>query len=280
MIKNILACVDSSKYAEAVSGASLWLAKELGAKVHAISVVEARLLEGPWLADLSGVTGAQPFQALAPQLRELYENKARAAIDRMRDSAAAEKVPCQAEVRTGTLVDEILDAERTAELVILGQRGEGYETTGEWLGSNMERVLRKSIKPCLVTPLEFRPIRRILAAYDGSQHANHALYVAFDLTRSLKAELSILAVEQSTDEAEKSWALKEAMDLADQQGVKAHAMALHGSPEDKILEISADKDVDLIIMGAYGHTRLRELVLGSVTSQVIRKSSKAVLLAR
>jgi nucleotide-binding universal stress UspA family protein len=144
----------------------------------------------------------------------------------------------------------------------------------------VERVVRKSIKPCLITPLEFRPIQSILAAYDGSQHANHALYVAFDLTKALKAKLTLLAVEGTHDEEEKSWALKEGMELASKQGVTATPLALHGAPEEKILEVAVNQKCRLVVMGAYGHTRLRELALGSVTSHVIRKSPVPVLLTR
>ncbi len=280
MIKTILLCVDGSKYSETATRTAAWLTKKLKLQLRVLSVSDSRLLEGPWLADLSGLTGAQPFQALAPQMRELYDRKARSTAESAAALARKEGAACESETRHGILVDEILQAERTAELVVMGQKGEGFEATGEWLGSNVERVIRKSIKPCLITPPEFRPIQSILAAYDGSEHANRALYSGVELAKSLKCKLIILAVENSSDEEEKSWALKEALEIAEKQGVHATPMALHGTPEEKILEIAARENCDLIVMGAYGHTRLRELVLGSVTSHVIRKSQIAVLLAR
>lgn len=280
MIKTILLCCDGSVYSNTAQHAAIWLGKTLQARLRALSVVDSRMLEGPWLADLSGILGAQPFQALLPQMRELYEKKATSIVEDATAAARREGVSCDPEVRTGRLVEEILQAERDAELVVLGQRGEGHEHTGEWLGSNVERVVRKSIKPCLVTSGAFRPIRTILAAYDGSEHANHALYTALELTRSLKAALLLLTVEGSDDEEAKSWALKEAVEIASKQGVQASPMALHGSPEEKILEIADSKQCDLIVLGAYGHSRLREFVLGSVTSHVIRKSSVPVLLTR
>lgn len=280
MIKTILLCVDGSKYSEAAASAVLWLSKQLNARIRALSVVDVRLLEGPLLADLSGVAGVQPFQGLLPQLRELYERKARTAVDEVAADARREGVSCDITVHTGLLVDTILESENTAELVVLGQRGEGFEATGEWLGSNVERVVRKSIKPCLITPLDFHPIRSILAAYDGSQHANHALYAAFELAKSLQASLTILTVETSRDEEQKSWALKEAMDLAARQEVAVKPLALHGTPEEKILEVVIRDKHDLVVVGAYGHTRLRELILGSVTNFLIRKSPVPVLLVR
>lgn len=280
MIKTILVCVDGSKYSEAAAGAAIWLAKALGARLRALSVADTRLLEGPWLADLSGMAGAQPFQALVPQLEEILRGKARSASQSVTLAAAREGIACSAETAFGRLVEEILELERSAELVVMGQRGEGYEATGEWLGANVERVVRKSIKPCLITPEAFRPVRRILAAYDGSEHANRALYSAFELATALKAALTVLAVAPGDDEARRARLLREALDLAKQQGVGAEPLSMDGAPEARIVEVAREKAFDLIVMGAYGHTRLRELVLGSVTNHVIRTSEVPVLLVR
>ncbi|NUN93532.1 MAG: universal stress protein [Verrucomicrobiae bacterium] len=280
MIKTILVCVDGSKYAGGAADAAIWLAKAFDARLRAISVADTRLLEGPWLADLSGMAGAQPFHALVPQFEEVLKTKARSAAQAVTLAAAREGVSCSAEAPVGRLVHEILEAERTAELVVMGQRGEGFETTGEWLGSNVERVVRKSSKPCLVTPATFRPVRRILAAYDGSAHANRAMYSSFDLARALKAGLAVLTVAGEGDAPRRSRLLQEACDLAKQQGVAAEAIASEGTPEKRIVEIAREQGFDLIVMGAYGHTRLRELVLGSVTSYVIRAGEVPVLLVR
>ena len=60
----------------------------------------------------------------------------------------------------------------------------------------------------------------------------------------------------------------------------AEPLSLNGAPEERIVEAAHDKKHDLIVMGAYGHTRLRELILGSVTNHVIRMSEVPVLLVR
>ena len=280
MVKTILVCVDASKYAEATAGAAIWLAKAFGARLRALSVADTRLLEGPWLADLSGMTGAQPFRALVPRFEEVLKEKACGAAQAVTLAAAREGVSCSAETPMGRLIGEILEAERTADLVVMGQRGEGFETTGEWLGSNVERVVRKSVKPCLITPAAFHPVRRILAAYDGSGHASRALGTAFELARALKAGLTVLTVASGGDETRRTQLLGEALDLAKQQGVAADSLALDGAPEIRIVEAARGRKFDLIVMGAYGHTRLRELVLGSVTNHVIRTSEAPVLLVR
>jgi nucleotide-binding universal stress UspA family protein len=53
-----------------------------------------------------------------------------------------------------------------------------------------------------------------------------------------------------------------------------------GNPEEVITSVAREGNHDLIVMGAYGHTRIRELILGSVTTLVLRKSTIPVLLSR
>jgi nucleotide-binding universal stress UspA family protein len=236
------------------------------------------MMEGPWFADLSGVAGVQPYQAILPQLRPLFEKKALIAVQAASEKAQNQQIKCTTKTQTGSVVDLILENERMAELVVLGQKGEGHEITGEWLGSVVERVIRKSIKPCLIVPLEIKPIRSILMAYDGSSHANHALYTALELVTALKANLSILTVHRDSNGGKN--VLKEAIEVAGKQNITANAIEAKGHADEKILETASDQNMDLIVMGAYGHNRLRELILGSVTSQVIRKSPIPVLLAR
>ena len=70
---------------------------------------------------------------------------------------------------TGFLVDIFHELERDSDLIVLGKRGENANFASEHLGANMERIVRSSHKPCLVTPREYEPIQRVLLAYDGGK---------------------------------------------------------------------------------------------------------------
>ena len=80
---------------------------------------------------------------------------------------------------------------------MLGQKGEHAEWIGDMMGSTVERVVRHSVKPCLVTPDAFRPFSSILAAYDGSTHASQALHEAVELAMALNLELMVLTVAEN-----------------------------------------------------------------------------------
>ena len=148
------------------------------------------------------------------------------------------------------------------------------------LGSSVERVVRASVKPCLVTPNRFRECRALLLAYDGSEESRRALVAAIELTHRLEAELTILTACQREDEETASASLQEAFAEAKTRDLAVHAQLAHGEPETEILAGADKLDADLIVMGAYGHTRIREFILGSTTAHVLHTATIPVLLAR
>ncbi len=280
MYQTILLCTDGSPSADVATDAAIWLAHKLNARIEALYVTDIRLLEGPWLADLGGALGAQPYAALVPQLEEIQKQKADTILTAVRKKCDALSVPCNLAHETGALASLMLHYETRTDLVVLGQRGEHAQWTGEMLGSSVERLIRASIKPTLVTPSAFRPIQRILIATDGSPGADKALHAGLELASLLHAEIILLTVCLRDTEEAAGRVLRDAQEEAETRGIKPRIQLVHGEPEIEILRWAAETRADLIVMGAYGHSRLREFVLGSITHQVIRQAEAPVLLAR
>ena len=280
MYKSILLCTDGSPAAEVAGDYAIWFARKLGASLQALYVTDIRLLEGPWLADLSGAVGAQPYSAMLPQLQKIQDEKAKMILAAARERARKNDVACETAHETGGLVQAILDHERQADLVVLGQRGEHAQWADGMLGSGVERVVRASVKPCLVTPEKFHEISHMLIAYDGSEESSKALRAGIALAPALGVKVTITTVAAQGGEDTASVVLEKAKQRALAGGVKAHGEILHGDPEGEILQLRETIGADLIVMGAYGHTRIRELILGSTTSHVIRKATVPVLLIR
>ncbi|MFA6563864.1 MAG: universal stress protein [Verrucomicrobiia bacterium] len=280
MIKSILFCTDGSEYSSVAGDYAIWLAQKLKARIVALHVTDVRLLEAPLLADLSGAIGAQPYQALLPQLQEMQKQRAGVILNAVADRCRKAGVQCSTLHRTGSVVENIAEEETRTELVVLGQRGEHAQAIGQFLGSSVERVVRRSIKPCLVTPAKFRELRQVLVAYDGSAQSSKSLQVAVELCQTLGLKLSIVTVVSAPPEMGVSNVLEDAVRIARDHGIEPSAETLVGHAEQRILEYVERQQVDLIVMGAYGHTRIREMILGSTTTHVIRKSDVPVLLTR
>jgi nucleotide-binding universal stress UspA family protein len=280
MYKNILLCTDGSPAADVAAEYAVWFAKRLNARVQALYITDIRLMEGPLLSDLSSALGAQPYSALLPQLQQIEREKSEAILAAARKRCEDAGVDGETAHETGTLVQVMLDYEKKSDLVVLGQRGEHAKWSGGMLGSSVERMVRASIKPCLVTPEKFQPIKHMLLACDGSVESNKALRAGINLAGALGAKVAIVTVCQRENEDAASKILKEAQQQALDHKLKADAQLIHGNPEAKILNQCEKAHADLIVMGAYGHTRIREMIVGSTTSHVLRKAIVPVLLVR
>lgn len=280
MIKSILVCTDGSAYSETAIEYAVSLSTRLEARLMGLHVLDSRMLEGPLMADISGWIGAQPYGAQLQQFRELLQQRGEAVVQAFNEFCEKRGVKGEAFVRMGHPARVIVEEEAKAELLVLGQKGEHVDLIGDLMGSNAERIVRQSVKPCLVTPAKYRPIQKILAAYDGSGHASQALREAAELAKAADMELAVLAIADRENREEMEAHVKDAVDLAADHGVQASSLVEEGDVVDLILSKASEWESDLIVMGAYGHGRIREMILGSTTTQIIATSDLPVMLVR
>ncbi len=280
MFQRILLCTDGSAAAQGATNCALWLARQLGAGLRALYVTDIRILEGPLLADMSGALGAMPYPALLPRVRQVEQSKAETILGAVAQLGHAAGLTVETTHATGSLAHTVLEQERDADLLVLGQRGEHAQWHGDMLGSSVERLVRVSVKPCLVVPPQFTEPNHLLIAHDGSAESAKALRLGLDLAVRLGAPVTLVTACQREHEDAASKILQQAHALATERKLTVRAQLVHDNPETAIVRQCEESGANLIVMGAYGHTRIREWILGSTTTQVIRKTRVPVLLAR
>lgn len=281
----ILACTDGSLYAASVCDHAAWAAGRMNAAVEVLHVLDHHR-ERASLADFSGALGIDAGQELLRQLTELEEARARLgqqkgrlvlgeAERRLRAAGVGEVRLTQ---RHGGLVETVAELDGQAELVVIGKRGEGADFARLHLGSNLERVARASHRPLLVASRAFRPVERFLVAFDGGPSAVRALeWVA---RQPLLKGLACRLLTAGRDDAPTRARIEEAAALLERGGFAVEAGIVPGEPEKVIAaEIEAGA-ADLLVMGAWGHSRVRTLLLGSTTTAMLRSCRVPVLLLR
>jgi nucleotide-binding universal stress UspA family protein len=280
MIKSILVCTDGSENGDTACEYAADLAIKLNAKLAGLHVLDSRMLEGPLLADISGWLGAQPFTAQLDQFRKLMEDKGAAVIEAFKAKAREKGLDAEGSVKTGHPAQVILEEETRAELVVLGQNGEHADFGGDLIGSIVERVARHSLKPCLVTPLRHTPVSKILAAYDGSAHSSRALHEAIELAVAVHAPLVILTVADNFNRDEARAISEEGIKLARAHECPAANLVEEGDPARILLTRAEELGCNLLVVGAYGHSRIREMILGSTTTTLLTESHLPLMLVR
>jgi len=203
-------------------------------------------------------------------------------------AAAAKHPGVKTEWRSSA--EEALDALRVsaryADLVIVGQRDRDSEgDTGIAPGFVDELVLSAG-RPVLIVPYagRFPSVgKHVLVAWNASSEAARAVADALPLLAGAES-VHVMAFNPEASRAEhgESPGADIALFLA-RHGVKATASRqshVGNGVGEQILSRAADLNVDLIVMGAYGHSRLRELVMGGVTRTILDSMTVPVLMSR
>ncbi|MDJ1181938.1 universal stress protein [Roseofilum casamattae] len=287
-MKEILLCTDGSAFCRSSYDYAAWVAARLQASIRVLYVTDARKQAAAEARNFSGSLSAGASKSLLDRLVSLEQEKAR--LDRehalliLQEAKEVLQGLGIAEVETihetGFLVDFLEQLEANADLIILGKRGEAAQFASAHLGSNVERIIRASYKPCLVTPEHFCSIERILLAYDGSPSCQKMLQFTMDFPLFQGLKLSIVTVGKHLDDESAIAHLEEAKERATSAGFAPICNLLEGHPEEAIARYAQAEDIHLLMMGAYGHKRIRHLVIGSTTTQILRRCDRPVLLFR
>jgi nucleotide-binding universal stress UspA family protein len=279
MIKNILVALDGSEHARTALRYALWLAEHFHAQLSGLHVIDVVSVEGPFFQDISGALGFEPYFDVAGKVREALQERGQQLIEEFSTACHERGLPCESRCTTGIIANEICEYARVADLVVLGHRGMNEKFSTGLLGGTTESVARKSPRPVFVAPIQFQPIERPLLAYDGSQRSSAALHSAAEFCAVTDLPLTVLHVKPREGSAEDK-VLDEARHYLSSYGVQPTFLSLSGYPYQQIVECVKERTHDLLFIGAYGHSRIIEMVLGSTTEYVLRNTPCPVFLSR
>jgi nucleotide-binding universal stress UspA family protein len=275
MIKHVAVGLDGSANAAAAERLVLELVSRLNGVVHGIHVIDATFLEGAFITDISGAMGFEPFLNLQAQMRATLDDVAKAIEGDFTARCEAASVEGHFHVERAGVTHGILSAAKLADLLVIGQRGVNARFHEDLLGSTAEMLLRRSPLPVLIVPMEAEMPRRPLVAYDGSPKAVRALHHAAELVRALDLPLTVVCVDAAKDGARAR--LDEAARYLAPYGAQVTYEAREGEAvEQELLAMVTPGSYDLVFLGAHGHRRIVELVLGSTSQYVARRATVPV----
>lgn len=280
--QTLIALVDGSAYSESLCHYAGWIAARAGAGVKLYHVLPKSDADDQ--RDLSGAIrlGARSrlmdrLSALDAERAGLAHEHGRAILDDAQALVASHGVPVETRLRHGDLIDTVTRKEDGGSLILIGKRGEAADLAAGHLGSNLERIVRAAHHPVFVANRAFHDLHRVLIAYDGGASADRAVDHIAASPVFAGLDLTLVQVGDTTP----SDALMAARTRLSEAGHQVRLEARAGEPEHVLAEMTEPEGShDLLVMGAYGHSRIRSLLVGSTTTQMVRSCRVPVLLFR
>ena len=282
--QEIVALVDGSIYSASLCEHAAWVAQKTQEPVQLVHVLGRR--DAADRHDHSGAISLGARSALLQELAELDAQRAKLISQRGRaileDASAILETAGITDVisrlRHGDLVEAVAELHTKASMIMIGKRGEAADFAKGYLGSNLERIVRATHRPIFVASRAFKPISRVIVAHDGS--ASAAKVIDFVAASPLFEGLEVCVATVGTKDAKIEAELSAAKDRLRAAGIKVETVVLPGQPDRALGSFIEETGGDLLVMGAYGHSRIRSLVIGSTTTEMIRSCKVPLVLVR
>lgn len=264
-LEKLLAATDRSAFSEGALTEALSFAKKCSSQLYVMSVLETN----------------PEYETIGAEYLQKEEAEAVQYLKAVKERAKEAGVPCEAVLRRGDSPSRLIVEEaskKKVDMIVIGRHGrKGLERIV--MGTSAAKVIGHAPCKVLVVPKAARiEYRNILVATDGSQHSDAAALEAVEIAKRCGSHLVAVSVALSDEDIDKAKVHAGDIVLAAQRaGLTAETITPVGKPAEAISELAGGRGVDLIVMGTYGRTGLRKLLMGSTTQKVIGMAGCAVL---
>ncbi len=278
---DVIACIDGSAVSSAVSDFAAWASLRMDAPLVLLHVLDKS--EYPTDSNLTGNIGLGSREALLEELATLDEKRGKIALEqgRLMLEAARERAVADGVAepmvrqRHGSLIDTLVELEDETRLLVMGKHD---EKLGVHVGSRLETVVRTLHRPILVSPPAFKAPERVLLAFDGSATTCKGvdMVAGSPLFRGLPCHVVMVGADNATNRGHLEWA-RHTLEASEFEVATA---LIEGEVERVLCDYRTEHGIDMIVMGAYGHSVIRRFLVGSTTTSMIRNATVPVLLLR
>lgn len=283
-MKKIITCIDGSVMTSAVVEAGKWAANKLAKPLCFLHTIEKTHQHGA--DDYTGAIGLGARSSLLEEMTKLDEQKSKLALQfgsELLESVVSEARSAgiktvESMQRHGDIVEALIDMESQTRLIVIGRKGVGHDNEFKAIGSHLETLLRKASQPVLIVPEEFSAPTSFMIAYDGRESADRALKKVLDGGLLHGIDCHLVAITNNESD------LKAKFDIAATQlaerGLNVTTAFLKGNINEELLKYQEANNIELMVMGAFGHSRLRQLFVGSNTLKMLETTDIPLVVLR
>ncbi len=280
----ILAGVDASERAAAVTDYAIWLSQQNQTPLYILHTIEHTHLaeqvhrEGnltpnirrTLLNELSDIEHQQSKKLIAEGKLILDKASAKAESAGLEDFVSKQ--------RHGTLSEALIDLEPQTKMVVIGSKGEDHGSD-KGLGSQLEGTIRAIQRPIFIVKKTFSEPQKLMFAFNGSPTSTKVLETIGDgLIDSKALEIHVVCVQKELEEAEKlTRQVREVLKTIENKLVTT---ALTGDPLEHLIQYQNQHSIDITAMGAFSHGKVHGFLFGSFTTKMLLQSKTNFILIR
>ena len=280
----VTACIDGSAISTAVCDTAAWVSVILEAPLTFLHVLEKS--RSPAKEDLSGAIGLGSREHLLDKLTALDEKRNKLAIehgkyileDAVQRATTAGVIDVSSEQRHDQLLEALLACEDNTRLYVIGRLGEDHDINKQVIGSHIENLVRAIHTPILMATGQFSTPGNYMLAYDGSETADRAIDRIANSPLLSKLQGHVVMVGKDTSENQSC--LENACKTLTNKGRQVQSHLIQGDINAGLMDFQERFNIELKVMGAYGHSRIREFIIGSNTTKMLATSTVPVLILR
>jgi len=275
MYRSLLVGLTPGGISDAPARYAMALAKRARLALQGVTVIDPdRLTPGESVPPGGGAYKARRDHEMLEKVRAAATEM----LAKFRDEAKSADLPCETVMREGDLPIVLATAAERADALVVGH-GTGRSVAGEVAHLHvLHSILANCARPLIVAAATSGSSQTVVVAYDGSMHASHALQ-AFAASGWYEGhDVHVLTIHREPGAAEQI--AQCAIDYLRTHNVtaKRHLDTPQSDVGQQILEWARKTQAGLLVMGAHGHSRVREFFLGSATHTVLDASEIPVLL--
>ncbi|WP_436897054.1 universal stress protein [Acinetobacter gyllenbergii] len=280
-MNRVIACIDSSPCIDAVAEAAVWVAKQTQRELVLLQILDY-YPASYHLGEISGVIGFESNAMLLKELAELEQKQSELALDYSNNllnhiSELIEKQYGLSSTKIqekGDFLEQSFNILNENDVVIMGRVGERAAEKNKAIGSNVENFIRGANCTVITVGEHFQPPKRFIFAYEYSPTCQKMLQriAQSDLLKKLQCHLLYVG-----DHPEM---LAEPEKYLTDAGLEVVSVYRYGDVAQNILEYQREHDIQLIVLGAFSHSKIHQFFLGSITTTIFRNANVPLLVAK
>lgn len=280
-MNRVIACIDSSPCIDAVAEAAAWIAKQTQRELVLLQILDY-YPASYHLGEISGVIGFESNAMLLKELAELEQKQSELALDYSNNllKHISERIEQQHGLTAtkiqekGDFLEQSFNLLNENDVVIIGRVGERAAEKQKPIGSNVENFIRGANCTVLTVGEHFEPPKRFIFAYEYSPTCQKMLQriAQSDLLKQLQCHLLYIGDHPEI--------LVEPEKYLTNSGLSVIPVYRYGDVAQNILQYQREHDIQLIVLGAFSHSKIHQFFLGSITTTIFRNANIPLLVAK